>query len=188
MVQKRIWICRFQWWCKLFLFMTINILLGQIWSKNSKLFVQSEFWYKDLLENSKFNGGVYFICFTLEILFWGFPNSANLVQKIKMISLSWKLVQKTHTDGSSWIHITETSLWCTIEVSLGVSFEICLRSRGDVLMERYCYVLLRRRHDVSIRCPGDVPLRHFADGLLRCRWVFHLRCSYNVAGTQRKTL
>ena len=47
LVQRLIWISRIQWGCSLFLFLTINIFLEQIWSKNSKLFVQSEIWYKD---------------------------------------------------------------------------------------------------------------------------------------------
>ena len=47
LVPRLIWISRIQWWCSIFLFLTINIFLGQIWSKNSKLFVQSEIWYKD---------------------------------------------------------------------------------------------------------------------------------------------
>ena len=37
LVPRLIWICGIQW-CSLFLFLTINIFLGQIWSKNSKLF------------------------------------------------------------------------------------------------------------------------------------------------------
>ena len=40
-VPRLIWICRIQRWCSLLLFLTINIL-RQIWSKNSKLFVQSD--------------------------------------------------------------------------------------------------------------------------------------------------
>ena len=47
LVPTLIRICVTQWWYPLFLFLTINILLGQIWSKNWKLFVQSEIWYKD---------------------------------------------------------------------------------------------------------------------------------------------
>ena len=46
LVPRAIWKCRIRWWCSLFWFLTINIVLGQIWSKNSKLFVQSEIWYK----------------------------------------------------------------------------------------------------------------------------------------------
>ena len=49
---------------------------------------------------------------------------------------------------------------------MGVSFETCLRRRGDVLIGRHCDVLLRGSHGVPIRRLGDVPRRH--------RWVFHL--------------
>ena len=65
LVPRLNWICGIQWWCSLFLFLTINVFLGQIWSKNSKLFVQSEIWYKDQFQYKKFNGGVYFICFRI---------------------------------------------------------------------------------------------------------------------------
>ena len=47
LVPKLIEICRIQRWWSHFLFLTINILLGQIWSKNSKLFFGSEICYKD---------------------------------------------------------------------------------------------------------------------------------------------
>ena len=72
-------------------------------------------------------------------------------------------------------------------MSLGVSFETCLRRRRDVLMGRRCYVLLRRRYDVPIRRRGDVPLRHLGDVPMRRRWVFHRRRTYDVAGTYRET-
>ena len=70
---------------------------------------------------------------------------------------------------------------------MGVSFETCLRRRGDVLMGRRCYVLLRRRHEVPIRRRGDVPLRRLGDFPTRSRWVFHLGRTCNVAGTYRET-
>ena len=54
-------------------------------------------------------------------------------------------------------------------------------------MGRRCYVLLRRRHDVPIRRRGDVPLRRLDDVPMRRRWVFHLRRTYDVAGTYRET-
>ena len=57
---------------------------------------------------------------------------------------------------------------------MGVSFETCLRRRGDVLMGRRCYVLLRRHHDVPIRRRGDVPPRRLGDVPTRRHWVFHL--------------
>ena len=85
----------------------------------------------------------------------------------------WDLQETSQrrTNGTSRIR--------TIETWLGVSFETCLRRRGDALMGRRCYVLLRRRHDVPIRCRGDVPPRR--------RWVFHLRRTCDVAGTYRET-
>ena len=67
LLLRLIWISGIQWWCLLFLFLTINIVLGQIWSENSKLFIQSEIWYKDWFEYAKFSDGIYFICFRLEI-------------------------------------------------------------------------------------------------------------------------
>ena len=67
LVPILIWISGIQWLRSIFLFLTINIFLGQIWSKNSKLFVQSEIWYKDEFEYAIFNGDIYFICFRLKI-------------------------------------------------------------------------------------------------------------------------
>ena len=58
---------------------------------------------------------------------------------------------------------------------MGVSFEIYLRRRGNVLMGRHHYVPLRRRHDIPIRRREDVPLRRLVNVPQRRRWVFHLR-------------
>ena len=70
---------------------------------------------------------------------------------------------------------------------MGASFETCLRRRGDVLMGRRHYVPMRRHHDIPIRRREDVPLRRLGDVPLRRRWVFHLRRTYDVAGTYRET-
>ena len=70
---------------------------------------------------------------------------------------------------------------------MGVSFETCLRRRGDELMGGRCYVLLRRRHDVSIKRRGDVPLRQLGDVPPRRCWVFHLRRACDVVGTYSET-
>ena len=70
---------------------------------------------------------------------------------------------------------------------MGVSFETCLRRRGDVMMGRCCNVLLRRRYDVPIRRRGDAPLRRLGDVPSRRRWVFHLRRTCDIAGTYRET-
>ena len=70
---------------------------------------------------------------------------------------------------------------------LGVSFETCLRRRGDVLMGRRHYVPMGRHHDIPIRRREDVPLRRLGDVPLRRRWVFHLRRTCDVTGTYRET-
>ena len=44
---KLISICLIQWGCSLFLVLMLNTYFRHIWSKNSKLFVQSEIWYLD---------------------------------------------------------------------------------------------------------------------------------------------
>ena len=63
-----------------------------------------------------------------------------------------------------------------------------LRLVSDVL-ETYrldfVYVLLRRRHSVSTKHHGGLPLRRLGDVPWRLSWVFHLRRTYNVAGTYR---
>ena len=70
---------------------------------------------------------------------------------------------------------------------MGVSFETCLRRRGDVLMGRRHYVPMRRHHDIPIRRREDVPLRRLGDVPLRRRWVFHLRSTCDITGTYRET-
>ena len=60
-----------------------------------------------------------------------------------------------------------------------------LRRLDDV--PRRCCVLLRRRHNIPIRCRGEVPLRCLGDVPPRRCWVFHLKRTYDVAGTYRKT-
>ena len=70
---------------------------------------------------------------------------------------------------------------------MGVSFETCLRRRGDVLMGRRHYVPMGRHHDIPIRRREDVPLRRLGDVPLRRHWVFHLRRTCDVAGTYKET-
>ena len=50
-----------------------------------------------------------------------------------------------------------------------------------------CYVLLRSGHDVRIRRRGDVSLRRLGNVPPKRCWVFHLRRTYDVAGTYRET-
>ena len=99
----------------------------------------------------------------------------------------WDLETLRRTNGTSRIHTTETSWWRTTERSLDVSFETCLRRRGDALMKPHCYAPLRRRHNVPIRCRGDVPLRRVGDVPRRSRSMFHLRRNCDVTGRYRET-
>ena len=57
---------------------------------------------------------------------------------------------------------------------MGVSFKTCLKRRGDVMIGRRYYLLLRRHCDVPIR-HGKVLLRRLGDVPSRRRLVFHLR-------------
>ena len=78
LIQRLIRICRIKLWCPFYLFLTRNTvfwgtLFGQIWSKNSKLSVWAENWYKNQFEYQEFSGDVYFSCFQLEVsFFWKF--------------------------------------------------------------------------------------------------------------------
>ena len=80
LVPRLIWICRSQCWCSLFLFYIINALFEQISSKKSKFLVSAEIWYRDQYEYAEFKGDVHF-----------YPFWINLVQKVKIVSLSWNL-------------------------------------------------------------------------------------------------
>ena len=88
LVPRLIWICGIQW-CSLFLFLTINIFLGQIWSKNSKLF-KGKF-------DTKRSGGVYFICFRMFLSYF-----AEVIECLLMFLLNGLL-------DLAWI-------WCALPI------------------------------------------------------------------------
>ena len=60
-------------------------LFGQIWSKSSKSFFQSEIWYLDYFEYGEFKGDGRFVCFRLEIFFLGKfgPKNQNSLFKLQ---------------------------------------------------------------------------------------------------------
>ena len=58
--------------------------------------------------------------------------------------------------------------------------DFILKSKNEIRL-----VLLRRRYDISIKRHGGLPLRRLGDVPSRHSWVFHLRRTYNVAGTYR---
>ena len=85
LVPRLIQICRFQWWCLLFLFETRSTLFGKIWSKKWNLSFQAEIWYNEKFGYVEFHGGVHFFCFGLETPFLGKfgPKNENCQFKLK---------------------------------------------------------------------------------------------------------
>ena len=58
--------------------------------------------------------------------------------------------------------------------------DFILKSKNEIRL-----VLLRRCYDISIKRHGGLPLRRLGDVPSTRSWVFHLRRTYNVAGTYR---
>ena len=100
LVPKLIQISRIQLWCSLFLFLIINIFLAKIWSKNLKLLVPSEIWYKGQFKYAEPNDGVHFICFKLEIatLFgqiWSKESKLSVLAEIWLLDYSHFFISET---------------------------------------------------------------------------------------------
>ena len=57
----------------------------------------------------------------------------------------------------------------------------------NVVITSTCYTQLRRRQEVPIKRCGDLLLRRVGVFPPRCRWVFCLRRTCDVAGTYRDT-
>ena len=81
LVLRLIRICRIQWCCSLFPFLTWNTLFGQSWSKKSVprliWICRIQWWYS-------------LFCFRSETLFFGQISS----KKSKIVSLSWNLLPR----------------------------------------------------------------------------------------------
>ena len=70
---------------------------------------------------------------------------------------------------------------------MDVSFEASLRHCGDVLLGRCHCIPIRPHHNIPIRRREYVSLRYLGDVPLRRCWVFHLRHTCDVTGTNRET-
>ena len=90
LVATVIWTCRIQWWFSFFLFLSWNALFGQICSKKSKLSFYAESWYLDWFEYVAFNDAILFLCFLVEIPFFGkfVPKNQNSHFRLKFGSYS----------------------------------------------------------------------------------------------------
>ena len=83
MVRTLFRVCRIQWHCSLFLFW--NTLFGQIWSKNKIISLSWNVAFR-LIRICRIHWGC--------SLFQKHPFWANLVQKVKIDSLSWNSVSR----------------------------------------------------------------------------------------------
>ena len=84
---KLIQICRIQWCCSLFLFLCGIPFLGKFGPENQDCHLKLKF---GTYTNSNIQNSM--VVFTLSIFDQKYPFWANLVQKVKIISLSWNLV------------------------------------------------------------------------------------------------
>ena len=90
LVLRHIRICRIQW-CSLFLLLTKYIypFFDKFSPRNQNCQIKLKFGTKanSNMQNSK-------VVYTLSVFDWKYPLWANLIQKIKIVSLSWNLVPR----------------------------------------------------------------------------------------------
>ena len=87
LVPRLIRICRIQWWCSFFCVWSETLFWGKFSPKSQNYQLKLKFvtYTNSNMQNSM-------MLFTFFVFEWKYPFWANLVQKIKIISLSWKLV------------------------------------------------------------------------------------------------
>ena len=101
LVPRLIRICKIQWWCSLCPFFIGSTLFGQTWSRNQNCLFKLKFGTSTNLHMQ--NSMVLFIfsVWDQKQPFW-----ANLVQKIRLVSLGWTLVPRV-------IRIYRIQWWCS---------------------------------------------------------------------------
>ena len=89
LIRSLIRICRIQWWCSFSLFSTATTILGKFVPKNQNFLLKLKVCTQinSNMENSM-------VIVTFFIFDWKYPFWAKLAQKIKIFSLSWKLVPR----------------------------------------------------------------------------------------------
>ena len=80
-------IYRIQWWCSLSLFSTVNTFLGKFSPKNQNYQFKLKF---STGTNSNMHNSM--VIFIFSVFDRKYPFWANLVQKIKLVNLSWNLI------------------------------------------------------------------------------------------------
>ena len=89
LVPRLIRICRIQWCYSLFCFWVEIPFLGKFGPKNQNCHFKLKF---GTYTNSNMQNSM--VMFILSVFDWKYPFWANLVQKVKIISLSWNLVPR----------------------------------------------------------------------------------------------
>ena len=87
MVPTIIKICRIQWCYSLFYFWVEILFLGKFGPKNQNSRFKLKF---GSYSNSNMQNSM--VMFILSVFEWKYPFWANLVQKVKILTLSWNLV------------------------------------------------------------------------------------------------
>ena len=102
LIPRLIRICRIQWCCSRFLFLSGNTLFGQTWSKNQNYQFKLKFvtYTNSNMQNSMVM--FTFFCFDQKYPFW-----AKMVQKVRMISWCWNLIPRL-------IGICRIQWWCSL--------------------------------------------------------------------------
>ena len=88
LIPRLIRLCRIQWWCSFFSFSTVNTLFwANFVQKNQNCQFMLKFGIKTSLnmKNSM-------VMFTFSVFYWKRTFGASLVQKVKIVSLSWNFV------------------------------------------------------------------------------------------------
>ena len=102
LVASLIRIFRMQWCCSVFCFRVEIPFLGKFGPKNQNYQFKLKF---GTYTNS--NMQIWMMLFIFFVFKWKYPFWANLVQKIKIISLSWNLVPRL-------IRICWSQWWCSL--------------------------------------------------------------------------
>ena len=89
LVPRLIQICKIQWWCSIFLFYNRNSFFGQFGpvNQNCQFKLKLSTYANSNMQNSM-------VMIISSVLGWKYPFWVSLVEKVKIVSLSWNLVPR----------------------------------------------------------------------------------------------
>ena len=140
--SSNIWCCWYWlFFLLIFLFWNGNTLFEQIWFKSSTLF-KAKPWYLEKFEYLEFSGDV---MFNFSVLDWNYLFWANLVQKTKIVNLSWNLVPRL-------IRICKIKWWCSLSWISGGNIlfgQICSQKNKIVSLSWNWYLVSFRYVEIN---------------------------------------